>query len=154
MKLTDILTEDLVIPDLQAAGKSQVLEEMASALRGISFVHDSGSILKALLEREKLGSTGIGFNVAIPHAKVKEAKDIAAVFGRSVKGIDFDSLDQKPVHLICLLIAPEDSVGTHIKALARISRLLKDENFRKDLMKASSRAEMYEMIKSKDEGLN
>lgn len=154
MMLTDILTEDLVLPDLQAGGKADVLDEMASALCGKGIVQDGQSVLKALLEREKLGSTGIGFNVAIPHAKVKEAKDIVVVFGRSVKGIEFDSLDQKPVHLICLLIAPENSIGTHIKALARISRLLKDENFRKELMKSSNRESMYGLIKSKDDGLN
>lgn len=154
MKLTEILTEEFVIPHLQAGDKSKALEEMANLLHEKNLVQDGGQVLKALLEREKLGSTGIGFNVAIPHAKVKDIQNMAVVFGRSPKGIEFDSLDQQPVHLICLLIAPENSIGTHIKALARISRLLKDENFRKDLMRASDQSEIFELIRSKDDGLN
>ncbi len=154
MKLTEILTEDLVVPDLVSAEKEAVLDEMAEILRDKSLVANGGSVLKALLEREKLGSTGIGFNVAIPHAKVQDIKSMTAVFGRSIKGIEFDSLDKQPVHLIFLLIAPENSIGTHIKALARISRLLKDENLRNDLMKASDRVGMYKIIRSKDDELN
>ena len=154
MKLTEILTEEFVIPHLRAGDKSKALEEMANLLYEKKLVQDGGQVLKALLEREKLGSTGIGFNVAIPHAKVKDIQNIVVVFGRSPKGIEFDSLDQQPVHLICLLIAPENSIGTHIKALARISRLLKDENFRKDLMRASDQAEIFRLIRSKDDGLN
>ena len=83
------------------------------------------TLLVALIEREKLGSTGIGENVAIPHAKLEEVNSIVTFFGRSQKGVEFDSLDQKPVHFICLVIAPINSTGLHLKALARISRLLK-----------------------------
>jgi len=154
MKLTEILTEELIIPHLRAGDKSKALEEMTNLLCEKKLAPDGGQVLKALLEREKLGSTGIGFNVAIPHAKVKDIQNMAVIFGRSPKGIEFDSLDQQPVHLICLLIAPENSIGTHIKALARISRLLKDENFRKELMRASDQSEIFGLIRSKDDELN
>lgn len=153
MKLTDILTEELVIPELKSGAKSGVLDEMTEYLRDKKVIIEENGVLQALLDREKLGSTGIGFNVAIPHAKVKQVKNITVLFGRSRAGIDFDSLDQEPVHLICLLVAPENSVGTHIKALARISRLLKDENLRQSLMKAGSSAEIYGIIQSRDDEL-
>jgi len=153
MKLTEILNEDLVISNLQSDEKTGVLDEMTRFMQEKNLINDREVVLNALIERENLGSTGIGFNVAIPHAKVKEIQKMTAVFGRSTKGIEFDSLDQEPVHLICLLIAPENSTGPHIKALARISRLLKDDSLRNDLMKASDSSEMFKITKLKDDGL-
>jgi len=105
------------------------------------------------MERERLGSTGIGENVAIPHAKSNEIDTIIATFGRSSSGISFDSLDQKPVYFIFLLIAPEKSAGMHLKTLARISKLLKNPLFRQDLMKAKDKKEIYEAISREDSKL-
>jgi nitrogen PTS system EIIA component len=102
--------------------------------------------VEILLERESLGSTGIGEGMAIPHGRSKEVKKILASFGRSLPGLDFQSLDGKPTHLFFLLIAPENSAGIHLKALAQISRLMKDQAFRKRLMEANSPDEVYSIF--------
>ena len=104
-----------------------------------------------LLEREKLGSTGIGDGIAIPHGKLKGLDRLVISFGRSRQGIDFDAIDGKPVHIFFLLMAPESSTGQHLKALAKISRMLKDPDFRSDLMAAKSAEEIYRKIAEKDE---
>jgi PTS system nitrogen regulatory IIA component len=107
-------------------------------------------ILSILLEREKLGSTGIGDGIAIPHGKSTELSQIISGFGLSKRGINFDSLDGKPAHLFFLLVAPENSVGTHLKMLARISRMLKNVEFRKKLLGANSQQEIYQIISEED----
>jgi PTS system nitrogen regulatory IIA component len=103
------------------------------------------------LEREKLGSTGIGDGIAIPHGKMKGIEELVTSFGRSIKGVDFESIDNKPTHLFFLLVAPENSAGVHLKALARISRLLKDSGFRNRLMEASDRQDLFRIIAEEDE---
>ena len=108
-------------------------------------------MIEILLERESLGSTGIGEGVAIPHGKSKEVKKILASFGRSLPGMDFQSLDGKPTHLFFLLVAPENSAGMHLKALAQISRLMKDQTFRKRLMEANIGEEIYSVFSEGDE---
>ena len=110
-------------------------------------------MIEILLERESLGSTGIGEGVAIPHGKSKEVDKILASFGRSLPGMDFQSLDGKPTHLFFLLIAPENSAGMHLKALAQISRLMKDQAFRKRLMDAHSAEEIYSLFSEGEEKL-
>jgi PTS system nitrogen regulatory IIA component len=102
------------------------------------------------LDREKLGSTGIGDGIAIPHGKIRDLGGVVASFGRSREGVDFESIDQKPTHLFFLLVAPENSAGMHLKALARISRLLKDPNFRKKLMGAGDKDELFQIISEED----
>ncbi|HQC23908.1 MAG TPA: PTS sugar transporter subunit IIA, partial [Syntrophales bacterium] len=104
-----------------------------------------------LLEREKLGSTGIGDGIAIPHGKLKGLERLVISFGRSRQGVDFDAIDGKPVHIFFLLMAPESSTGQHLKALAKISRMLKDPGFRSDLMAAENAEEIYRKIAEKDE---
>jgi len=141
MKITEILGTDSIIADLKAEGKRDVISELAELL------------VKSGKVRERLGSTGIGENVAIPHAKSNEIETIVATFGRSNSGINFDSLDQKPVYFIFLLIAPEKSAGIHLKTLARISKLLKNPLFRQDLMKAKNEKEIYEAISREDSKL-
>ncbi|MBW1971759.1 MAG: PTS sugar transporter subunit IIA [Deltaproteobacteria bacterium] len=151
MKITEILEEDLVISDLKASNKRGVLVELSNVLVNHHKLADLETIVKILLEREKLGSTGIGDGIAIPHGKLDGIDKLYGSFGRSIKGIDFQSIDEKPAHLFFLLIAPKDSAGIHLKALARISRLLKDESFRKKLMKAKDRRELFNIIKEEDE---
>jgi nitrogen PTS system EIIA component len=152
MKITDILSEDMVVSALRGRTKGEVIDELA---RVVSEHHrgeiDQGRLVQALEDRERLNSTALGEGVAIPHGKLPGLKRVVAAFGRSPAGIDFSSLDGKPTHLFFLLVAPEDSAGAHLKALARISRLLKDESFRTRLLNASNGAELYRTIREEDD---
>jgi PTS system nitrogen regulatory IIA component len=103
-----------------------------------------------LLEREKLGSTGIGDGIAIPHGKSKALDGLIMACGRSPEGVDFESMDGKPTHLFFVLLAPESSAGIHLKALAKISRMLKDTAFRQEFLAASNATEMFDLIESRD----
>ena len=151
MKITDILTETDVVPDLGGGSKSEIIEELAGVVAaGHPEIH-VGRLMQALEDRERLNSTALGEGVAIPHGKLPGLKRVIAAFGRSPRGVDFSSLDGKPTHLFFLLVAPEDSAGAHLKALARISRLLKDESFRKRLMDAPDQAALFRTIREEDE---
>jgi PTS system nitrogen regulatory IIA component len=150
MKISEILNKDLLIPDLQSKNKKGVLEELASVLVAQRKLPDLEKAVEVLLDREKLGSTGIGDGIAIPHGKIKDLGGVVASFGRSREGVDFESIDQKPTHLFFLLVAPENSAGIHLKALARISRLLKDPNFRKRLMEAEDSEKLFQIISEED----
>ena len=114
---------------------------------------DLEEVIRVLLEREKLGSTGIGDGVAIPHGKLRGLKDLFISFGRSRGGVEFDSMDGKPVNLVFLLVAPEESVGVHLKTLARISKLLKNPAVRQRLVGASGSQEIYDIIVEEEETL-
>jgi PTS system nitrogen regulatory IIA component len=103
-----------------------------------------------LSERERLGSTAIGDGIAIPHGKIRGVRQIIGTFGRAIKGVDFDSLDGHPTHLFFLLVAPEDSASLHLKALARVSRLFRDNAFREHLLAARDSAEIYGLIVEED----
>ncbi len=150
MKISEILNEDLLIPNLQSKNKKGVLEELAGVLVAQGKLPDLETVVEVLLDREKLGSTGIGDGIAIPHGKIKKLGGVVASFGRSLEGVDFESIDQKPTHLFFLLVAPENSAGIHLKALARISRLLKDTHFRKRLMEAECKEEIFQIISEED----
>lgn len=152
MKLMDILDRKAIIPDLKETNKEEIIREMVSKLVAMGVIKDGEETVRILLERESLGSTGIGEGVAIPHGKSKEVKKIVAVFGRSHEGVDFEALDGELVYLFFLLVAPENSASEHIKALARISRLLKDSNFRKKLKLAKTGEEISEIISEEDKG--
>ncbi|NVL90658.1 MAG: PTS sugar transporter subunit IIA, partial [Desulfobacterales bacterium] len=125
MRILDTLKEEVIIAELNAGDKKGVVEEIAGSMAKASGVNQQ-EMVRVLLERERLGSTGIGGGIAIPHGKLKSLDSLLVGFGRSPKGVDFEALDGKPAHLFFLLIAPEDSSGTHLRMLARISRLLKD----------------------------
>src|SRR4029453_15427940 len=114
---------------------------------------DAGRLVEVLWERERLGSTAIGDGIAIPHGKLPGLKGVIGPFGRAVAGVDFDSLDGSPTHLFFLLVAPEDSVGQHLKALARVSRLLKDRAFRDKLIAAPDRAAIFRLTREGGEKL-
>jgi PTS system nitrogen regulatory IIA component len=151
MKLTDVLTKELVLPDLQVRNKRAVMEELCQAL---SLEHpglSAQTLIEVLLERERLGSTGIGDGIAIPHGKLPNLNDLLLCFGRSKAGVDFDSLDGKPAHLFFLVVAPENLAGVHLKALARISRLLKSNAVRRELMQAKDAEEIFHIIQVQDE---
>lgn len=150
MKLIDILNESAIVPDLQVSTKTEALEDLVEAMAESNFEVDKEEILNILLEREELGSTGIGDGIAIPHGKSSNLSQITSGFGLSKGGIDFDSLDGKPAHLFFLLVAPEDSAGVHLKMLARISRMLKNTDFRNRLLRANSRQEIYQIISQED----
>jgi PTS system nitrogen regulatory IIA component len=150
MKIEDILAEDLVLADLAARSKTDVLEELATAVASKHPELDRERLLQALDDRERLNSTALGDGVAIPHGKLSGIKRVFAAFARSKQGVDFHSLDGEPTHLFFLLVAPEDSAGAHLKALARISRLLKDENFRARLMQAPDATALFDTIRQED----
>ena len=151
MKILDILDKRMIVSRLTSSDKTGVLRELVRVLAQVEEEVDEERMLEILLERESLGSTGIGEGVAIPHGKSKDVKRLLASFGRSLPGIDFQSLDGKPAHLFFLLVAPENSAGIHLKALARISRLMKDQAFRKRLMEANSSEEIYSLFSEGDE---
>src|SRR5512143_4238063 len=134
MKLLDHLNEEWVIPDLQGTDKPSILRELASVLVKPCKVAPVEELLRVLLEREKLGSTGIGEGIAIPHGRVRKLKEFFVCFGRSLKGVDFDSIDGKPTQLFFLVMAPENSAVENPKLLGRIVALLKESSFKKRLM--------------------
>lgn len=151
MKITDMLKREFVLEPLKADNKRDVLAELAGVFaQGSVNVHPE-AVLHVLLERERLGSTGIGDGIAIPHGKISGLEEMMVSFGRSREGINFDAMDGKPVHLFFLLMAPENSAGQHLKALAKISRMLKDANFRKNLLDADTHADLYRIIAEKDD---
>jgi len=151
MRIADILSEALVIPALAGREKADVIEELAALVARNHPEIDETRLVQALEDRERLNSTALGEGIAIPHGKLAGLKRVVAAFGRSVPGVDFSSVDGKPTHLFFLLVAPEDSAGAHLKALARISRLLKDEGFRARLLRAADAAELYATICTEDE---
>ena len=149
MRILDVLQEDAIISELTATDKKAVLEELTAAVAKASGV-DQEEMVRVLLERERLGSTGIGSGIAIPHGKLKSLGALLVGFGRSRKGVDFEAIDGKPAHIFFLLMAPEDSSGAHLRMLARISRLLKDSSLRQGLMDAADRRELYALIQNED----
>ncbi|MBL0714296.1 MAG: PTS sugar transporter subunit IIA [Desulfosarcina sp.] len=150
MKILDVLTRDAIIADLKSRDKKGVLEELATPVARIADV-DVETVVRVLLERERLGSTGIGGGIGIPHGKLKALENLVLGFGISRQGVDFESLDNRPTHIFFLLITPENSTGLHLKVLARISRILKNEPFKERLMEASSVDELNTILAEEDE---
>jgi PTS system nitrogen regulatory IIA component len=150
MKIIDLLAPKRILPNLQAVNKRGVLEEMAAVLVSGHDEINVANVLEVLLERERLGSTGIGDNIAIPHGKVPQLSRMLLAFGRSLKGVDFDSMDGKPSHLFFVLLAPVNSTGLHLKALAKISRMLMSQVFRDNLMGSDGAEDILRLIAEKD----
>jgi len=154
MNIMGFLNERAVTTDLKAQhNKEEVIHELVQLLVNAGAIKekDMGKLVQTLLKRESLGSTGIGQGVAIPHGKSDAVKELVAAFGVSRGGVNFDSLDGEAVHLFFLLVAPEDSAGPHLKALARISRLLKDKHFRDSLKAAKDEKTLAKIIREEDE---
>ena len=150
MKIDEILKKESVIFNLSGKNKLEVIKEMTEHLKQNNIIKDNQNLFDTLMEREKLGSTGIGENVAIPHGKSYELTQITTVFARSLNGVDFESLDQKPVHFVCMVIAPAHSTGQHLKALARISRLFKNQVLREGILKSKNSDAIYSLLLEQD----
>ncbi len=152
MKLVDPLIEGAIIAELNATDKKGVLEELTAPIAEASGI-DHEELVRVLLERERLGSTGIGGGIGIPHAKLQVLESLLMGFGRSRKGVDFEAMDGKAVHLFFVLFAPEDSAAAHLKMLSKISRLLKDGSFGQRLMNAADGHELHRILAEEDEEL-
>ena len=151
MKIMDFLNKKAIAVNLAAVDKEGVIRELVGLLTNATdIVQSKEELIKAVLSRESLGSTGIGQGIGIPHAKSQAVKQLVAAFGLSQNGVNFDSLDGEPAYIFFLLIAPEESAGPHLKALARISRMLKDKYFRDLLKKAKSEQEILRIIQEED----
>ena len=150
MKITDILSSDMVVADLKGTTKPDILNELAKALAAKYKEIKLSELTAVLAERERLGSTAIGDGIAIPHGKLRGVTKIIGAFGRHAAGVDFDSLDGEPSQIFFVLVAPEDSASLHLKALARVSRLLKEGAFRSRLLAAKNGDELYSLIKEED----
>ncbi len=151
MKITDFLDRKAIKIGLTASNKEGILKELVEVLSGTKDLGDGKAIVKALLERESLGSTGIGQGIAIPHGKTEKAGELAAALGVSRKGVNFDALDGELVYIFFLLVAPKDTAGPHLKALAQISRLLRDSYFCELIKRCQSPEEIFELIKREEE---
>ena len=153
MNIRELIKQSFIVSELKSKTKREVLLELSR-----SFAEDlpdvnTDAVVEILLDREKLGSTGIGDGIAIPHGKMKGLDRLVVSFGRSLEGVEFEALDGKPVNVFFLLLAPDNSAGNHLKALAKISRMLKDADFRKDLMAAESTQKLLSLIVEKDKML-
>jgi fructose-specific phosphotransferase system IIA component len=148
MKLSKFCGEDLISFELAAQTKDETIKELVDLAANSKLVKDKDQLLQDILEREKLVTTGVGYEVAFPHAKSKAVRGIIVAFGRSKKGIDFDSMDKKPAHLFFLIAAPEDAIGAHLNVMARLSFLMRSEKNRNKLMKMKSPKELLEVLDS------
>ena len=150
MRISQLLHKGSIIANLNARDKKGTIDELALAVSNITKASVK-EIATVLMEREQLGSTGIGGGIAIPHGKLDSVQSIIVGFGLSRKGIEYESLDNKPVHIFFLLLTPENSTGGHLKVLAQISKLLKMDQFKKDLIAAQSVDDIYDTIMDQDE---
>ena len=151
MKITEFLDKQGIKIGIHSTEKEDALKELVEVLAKVKDIGDSKNILKALVERENLGSTGIGQGIAIPHGKTDKVKELVAVLGISQKGVNFEALDGELVYIFFLLVAPKDSAGPHLKALAKISRLLRDNYFCELLKRAKDEKEVYDIIHTEEE---
>ena len=151
MKISEILSAQAIKVDLHASNKEDSLKELVGILAQVENIGDQKAIIKALLERENLGSTGIGQGIAIPHGKTDKVNRLVAVLGISKKGVNFDALDGELVYIFFLLVAPKDSAGPHLKALAQISRLLRDTYFCELIRRAVNPDQVFQLIKNEED---
>ncbi len=151
MRLNNFLTEERIKIPLENISKEKIIEEMVNLIDDSVKLSNKPQVLKAVLEREAVMSTGVGEEVAIPHAKAEGVDDIIAALGITREPVDFKSLDEKPVRLVWLLVGPQDKTGPHLKALSRISRLMHKREFRERLIRTGGPREMIEAINSEEE---
>ncbi|MBI3253037.1 MAG: PTS sugar transporter subunit IIA [Candidatus Omnitrophica bacterium] len=150
MKIAEFLNEKAVSANLKATNKEGVIRELVELLAKAEGMKNKEELVKVLLGRESLGSTGIGQGVGIPHGKSDAVKKLVGAFGICHQGLNFDALDGEPVYIFFLLVAPEDSAGPHLKGLARISRLLKDKFFRESLKTLTDEKAIFKLIREED----
>ncbi len=153
MKIMDFLSKKAILTDIKSTKKEEVIKELVDVLVTAGEIEKRyrNKLIEALMTRESLGSTAIGQGIAIPHAKSDCVDNLIAAFGLSKKGVDFDSLDGELAYIFFLLVAPQDSAGPHLKALARISRLLKDKYFRDSLRACTDDKSIVKIIAGEDE---
>ncbi len=154
MKLSDFVVRDAILVDLQATGKEDAIREIVQSLcqAGTLAEGDAESVIRAILNREELGSTGIGQGVAVPHTRHPKAESLIGTVALSRKGVDFAALDGDPVDILFLLVSPPNQPGDHLRALENISRHLKDEKFVNFLRQAKSREDVEELLDEADQG--
>jgi PTS system nitrogen regulatory IIA component len=145
MDIIDLLSADAVVPNLKATGKKQALQELASVAARVTS-RDEREIFDILLERERLGTTGVGHGIAIPHGKLKGLDRLYGIFARLERPVDFDAIDDEPVDLVFVLLAPETAGADHLKALARVSRLLRDRVYCEKLRGSDSRDALFAIL--------
>ncbi len=150
MKISDILTEEYVVTGLEGDSKEEIINAMIDLVASSPKVIDRTKVREAIFEREKIMSTGVGNGFAIPHGKTDAVSDIVAAFATTARPIDYQSLDEKPVRLIFLLVGKDSMVGPHIKLLSRISRLMSKEDFRRGLLDAASPKRILDMFKHEE----
>ncbi len=152
MKLSDFLSPERVLANIESTTKRDALKEISEFVSSVEQIDvlNAKHLFNAVLDREDLGSTGIGDGVAIPHAKIHGLKNLCACLARSSQGVNFEAIDSQPVRLIFMLLVPENSAGIHLKALARISRVLKERDFREELIAAKDSQELYDVFIRQD----
>lgn len=150
MKILDVLHKDAILANLKSTDKKGIIEELVVPLADTAGF-EKENLVKTLMDRERLGSTGIGGGIGIPHGKLKDLDSLLLGFGRSKKGVDFESMDGRPTHIFFLLLTPENSTGLHLKLLSRISRILKNDLFKEKLFNAANSDEIYSIISDEDE---
>ncbi len=150
MKLSKFCDESLVVFNLKATDKTGIIQELVDLVSNSNMIKDAELLLKDVIDRENLVTTGVGYGVAFPHAKTRAVKGIVIAFGRSVKGVEFDAMDHKPVNLFFLIAAPEDAIGAHLNVMARLSYLMKSEKNRQKLMEASSPGDVLALMDNVD----
>lgn len=151
MKLSDLLKVDHIIPNLKGQNKEEIINELVDLFKDDPKVEDLEKARESVLEREKIMSTGVGKGFAIPHGKTNAIKEMLAAFGKSNDEIDYQSLDNQPVHLVFLLIGKDNLVSSHIKLLSRISRMMNSDDFRNNLLKAQTGEEILSIFKKEEE---
>ncbi len=150
MKILDVLNTSAINLNLKAKDKKGILDELvAPVAKNSGAGHEK--LVKVLMDRERLGSTGIGGGIGIPHGKLRHLNDSILGFGLSREGVDFESMDGRPTHIFFLLLTPESSAGMHLKLLARISRMLKNDNLKERLMQAHTAQDVVDVIQEEDE---
>ena len=152
MRMSDFVVREAILPDVKATTKEGVIREMVDSLRatGAFKSRDPEDVVKAILKRELLGSTGIGRGVAIPHTKHNSVERLVGTVALSAKGVAFDSLDGEPVYVFVLLISPQDRPGDHLRALENVSRCLRDDGFVRSLRQAGSRENIAALLDRAD----
>ncbi|OGC76434.1 MAG: hypothetical protein A2145_03940 [candidate division Zixibacteria bacterium RBG_16_40_9] len=148
MKLSKFTEESLIDFNLKGKSKNEIIGELVDLAAKSKLVKDREDLYRAVIEREKLVTTGVGYGVAFPHAKTKSVKGILIAFGRSQTGVDFEAMDRKPVHLFFLIAAPEDAIGAHLNVMARLSYIMKSDKVREKLLQTHSPKELLEVIDS------
>jgi len=154
VKIAEFLNKENCVASLRSDDKEGALRELASVIASNGDGVDADTAFNAIMEREKLGSTGIGNHIAIPHAKISGVDSLITAFGKSEKGIEYHAMDDKPVRWIFMLLASENSTGTHLKALARISRLFKSERFKEKIETATTPEDIYNLVEEEDNNLD